>query len=297
MRIAALVMVFFALPASAAKPTTSLEAAFLAGQVAAMKGQGYSVKKKLLAPSSDGGKLAIYMFKDAAGQYDTLRVWHLKGKVARLIYREPSSSFRLELERIHDRGRLPALYHDGRPTLAFVSHGGGVKTLHLVRFSAHTPQVEETPLPEASLRDVEGNGTLQVVSRSLPLGRLYEIECGDFHTRAAQNAWKTVIYDFKDGRLVAASAHHARWFNAHLAQLEGDIASMDPRATKRYGEFLGASLAIYFDHAEKGTPRQGWGRFTELFRAGEGDPAGTSDCLNQVKIDLRGKLGIPDSWE
>lgn len=291
----AAVFLVLAAPAEAAKK--SAEATFLAGQVAQMKGEGYSVRRKLLAPASDGGKLAVYVFQDASGEYDKLKVWHIKGLVARLIYIAPGSSFRLELSPAHDKDRLPDLYGDGSRTLAYTASAIGAKMLHLIRFIGHKPEVEPTPLPEGRLEDLDGDGHPEVITSSLPLGILYSIDCGDFHTRAAQNAWHTVIYEWHEGKLRPASARYPAWFNAHIAKLEGDVASMDPRATKRYGDFMGAALAIYFDLAEKGAPRQGWNRFTELFRAGDGDPAGTSDCLSQVKIDVRRRLNIPDAWE
>lgn len=269
---------------------------FLDDQAAKMKAEGYALKRKLVGPSSDGGKLAAYVFTDRSGEFDKLIVWHLKNRSAGKIYIEPSSSFKIELERVHDKGRLPDLYRDGSRTLAYQTSGGGARSLHLVRFVANRAEVEQAPLPDGMLSDVDGDGSVEIVSRSLPLGRLYSIDCGDFHSRAGQNAWKTVVYSWEKGKLVDASARHSRWYNAHIAQLEGDIASMDPRANQRYGEFMGAALAIYFDHAQKGLPRQGWSRFSELFRAGDGDPAGTSDCIRQVKEDVRRRLGVPDGW-
>ncbi|MBI5201525.1 MAG: hypothetical protein HY925_08080 [Elusimicrobia bacterium] len=290
----ALLALLWAAPCSA--DVNSMHRRFLDDQAKKMKDEGYALKKKVVAPSSDGGKLAAYVFTDSTGQYDRLIVWHLKNKAAGKIYIEPSSSFRVELERVHDKGKFPDLYGDGSRTLAYRTYGGGSKALHLVRFVGNRPEPEQAPLPEGYVADIDGDGAIEVVTRSLPLGRLYSIDCGDFHSRAGQNAWKTVIYGFEKGKLVDASARYASFYNEHIAQLEGDISVMDPRANQRYGEFMGAALAIYFDHAQKGMPRQGWARFTELFRPGDGDPAGTSDCIRQAKEDVRRKLGLPDGW-
>lgn len=292
----ALAALLLAPAARAAGAKKGPEAAFLAGQEAQMKGGGYEVKRKLLAPSSDGGKLAAYVFKGAGGNHDRLKVWHLKGRVARLVYAPPSSTFRIELSRVHDKDRLPDLYGGGTRTLAYTTAALGSTMLQLVRFDGHKPEVERTPLPEGRLEDLDQDGRPEVITSSLPLGSNYSIDCGDFHTRAGQNAWRTVVYEWHEGALRPASARHASWFNAHIAQLEGELASMDPRASKQYGHFMGAALAIYFDHAEKGVPRQGWSRFNELFRAGDGDPAGTAACLDQVKLDLRRRLNIPDGY-
>ena len=269
---------------------------FLDDQAAKMKSEGYSLKKKVVAASSDGGKLAVYVFTDGSGDFDKLVVWHLKNKDAGKIYIEPSSSFKIELERIHDNGKFPDLYGDGSRTLAYRVVGGGSKSLRLVRFIGNRAEPEPAPMPEGTIADLDGDGKVEVVTRSLPLGRLYSIDCGDFHSRAGQNAWKSVVYSWEGGKLVDASTRYAAWYNEHIAQLEGDISGMDPRASQRYGEFMGAALAIYFDHAQKGLPRQGWSRFNELFRAGDGDPAGTSDCIRQVKEDVRRRLGVPDGW-
>lgn len=274
----------------------SMHKKFLEDRVAEMKAQGFTVKRSAVGASSDRGKLAAYVFSSKAVGEDKLIVWHLKGRSAGKIYIEPTSAVQIELERIHQKNRFPDLYADGSRSLAYRVTGGGSSALRVVRFVGNRAQPEPAPLHDGFVSDLDGDGSLEIVSRSLPLGRLYSIDCGDFHSRAGQNAWKTVVYGAQEGKLVDVSARHAAFYNDHIARLEGDLASMDPRATKRYGEFMGAALAIYFDHAQKGLPRQGWARFTELFRAGEGDPSGTADCINRVKEDVRNRLGVPAGW-
>ena len=80
-------------------------------------------------------------------------------------------------------------------------------------------------------------------------------------------------------------------------QLEGRLATLAPRATETTGEYLSTALSLYFDHAERGMPRQGWSRFTELYRPGPGDSAPVAQCIEQVRTELRRKLNIPDSWQ
>lgn len=281
---------------AAVKKRKSAEERFLEERVAEMTAEGFSVKAKLVAPSSDAGKLAVYVFQDAAKEFDRLKVWHLKGKVARQIYIEIDASFQIDLEPIHLKGKLPDLYGDGTRALAYRVRRPGGYNLKLVRFDGTQPQIEATPLPNAWLEDVDKDGKLEVVARSLPLGMNYTIECGGFHGMV-RTAYRTSILGWKDGRLAATTGKHVAWFNERIARLEGDIASLDPRSSQQHGRFVGAALSLYFDHAEKGVPQQGWHRFNELFRANEGDPPGTSDCIREVKADIRRRLALPDSWE
>lgn len=281
---------------AAQKKRKTAEDRFLEDRVNEMKAEGFNVKQKALGPSSDGGKLAAYVFRDDANKVDKLRVWHMKAKVARQVFIEIEAAFSLDLERVHDKGKFPDLYGDGTRTLAYRLKQADGSSLKLVRFEGAAPQVERTPLPNGWLEDVDGDGKLEIVSRSLPLGRNYTIECGGF-TGMVRTAYRTTIYSLQDGKLVNASSQHGAWFNDHIARLEGDLASMDPRASQQHGKFLDAALSLYFDHAEKGVPQQGWRRFNELFRPNDGDPPGTSECIRQVKADLRRRLRLPDAWE
>lgn len=295
--LGALALLNLAAGASAAqKKRKTAEERFLQERIAEMKAEGFAVKQKAVGPSSDGGKLAAYVFRDAVNKVDRLRVWHMKALVARQVFIEIEAAFSLDLERVHEKGRFPDLYGDGTRTLAYRLKQADGSTLKLVRFEGSTPQVERAPLPNGWLEDADGDGKLEVITRSLPLGRNYTIECGGF-TGMVRTAYRTAIYGLQDGKLVSVSSQHDSWFNDHIARLEGDLASMDPRASQQHGRFLGAALSLYFDHAEKGMPQQGWRRFNELFRPNDGDPPGTSDCIRQVKADLRRRLRLPDTWE
>ncbi|MCX5787099.1 MAG: hypothetical protein NTX64_01125 [Elusimicrobia bacterium] len=258
--------------------------------------QGWSVKRKLLVPAGGGSWYGVYVFEDPSGDHDRLRVWLGKGRAAQLCYLELSSSHRIALEHVHDGGKMPALYGDGKPTLAYSISALGTSSLRLVRFSAGKASPESTPLPEGRLQDLDGDGQPEVVTRSLPLGSLFDVECGGFHTMA-RFAYRSSIYAFKNGALEPASQRYAGWFDSHIADIEGRLAALDPRATQTTGEYLSAALSLYFDHAEKGMPRQGWSRFTELYRAGPSDSAPVAQCMEQVRTDLRRKLNIPDSWQ
>ena len=284
---------FAALPARAAKnPAADL----LAAEAAKFSAEGSTVKRKLVARAGANGWLGVYIFQDPSGRYDRLRVWYAKGGVARLCYMELSSSHRIDLDHVHDGGKLPALYGDGKPTLAYSMSALGTSALRLVRFDGGKAAVEAAPLPEGRLQDLDGDGAPEIVTRSLPLGSLFDVECGGFHTMA-RYAYRSTIYAFHEGRVEPASRLYPRWFDEHIADLEGRLASLDARATESTGEYLSAALSLYFDHAEKGVPRQGWSRFTELYRSGPGDSAAVAQCIEQVRTDLRRKLDIPDSWQ
>ena len=63
-----------------------------------------------------------------------------------MCYLEISSSHLITLEHVHDGGKLPALYGDGKPTLAYSIAALGNSSLRLVRFDAGKPLPEPTPL-------------------------------------------------------------------------------------------------------------------------------------------------------
>ncbi|MBI4425397.1 MAG: hypothetical protein HY554_16830 [Elusimicrobia bacterium] len=268
----------------------------LAAELEKAKAEGFSMKRKLVVPAPWGGRLATYVFSNDAEDFDRLRTWHVKGGKAALVYYEASSSQRIEPDAVHAQGRLPDLYGDGSRALAYTVSGAGRTQLRLVRFLRGGAVPERTPLPGGVLQDLDGDGRPEVLSRSTPLGRFLTIECGGFFSMA-QEAQRTTIYELRDGKLSPASLSHARWFDGHIAQLEGELAGLDPRNTRRYGDYLSAALSLYFDFAEKGLPRQGWSRFSELFRPSSGDPRPVADCIFQVRGDLRRRLNVPEQWE
>ncbi len=112
----------------------------------------------------------------------------------------------------------------------------------------------------------------------------------------AKSAFRTKVYSLRKGRLVADSRSFPELFEKSIAAHEEELARNDPRETGDYGSFLGSALSLYFDYAELGQGRRGWGRFRELFAPRRSDPRGVKRCLKEMESVLRERLEIPSDW-
>ena len=262
--------------------------------------QGYSVHHKASTRSGQAELVAVAYRERAAQGFGKLRVYELRGAKARLVHIEAASAAVIDLDPVHKNGSWPDLYGDGSRWLLYTTEfpAMGHKTLRILRLSAGTLKPVHEPLPFGRLQDLDKDGRPEFISRSLPLGTFFAVECEDFRSMA-QTAFQTSIWEWDGLALARASRKHAPFLEDNIARLEAELAANDPRKTERYGDFLGTALSIYFDHAEMGRGQEGWRRFAGIFRSRMKHlppVPRVRRCMEKLREDVRGRLEIPADW-
>lgn len=271
----------------------------LAKEKASLQAMGYSVERTLTG-SVGKTKLAALLFKDDGGSgLHRLRAYTLRDGKASLIYLEVSPTVRITLDDVHSTDTFPKLFGDDKPFFIYAKELPGLnqRVLVVMRYDGRAGKwkpVSGSPFPDGALQDIAGDGTLELVTRSLPLGNFFTIECRDFQTMT-RTAFRTRILRWSDGRFEAASKGFRSFYEDDLRRLKAALDANDPRKTNDYGMALGLGLSIYYDFAEIGEAREGWRRFSEVFTP-KGHLPPISTCIRKIRTDLRGSLGIPDDW-
>lgn len=251
-----------------------------------LEAQGYRVLDKAAAR----GWTAV-LVEDRSGR-TSLRVY--RGR--KLIHMDPGFGLRLELADIHADGTLPDLAGDGSRILAYVASFPRVGREELVILRISGATVERAgKLPFGGFEDVDGDGRLEVVSRSRPLGQWFIMDCESFHAMG-QSAFRTSVHAFIDGELRLVSNRHRSYFEERIRARAGQLSRRDPRRETDYSGYLGDALSLYFDHAEIGRGREGWRRFRALFPTRRTDPPAVRRCMRRMEDSLREKLGVPPDW-
>ena len=230
-----------------------------------------------------GGSQRLYVTLETAGQIKTLAM-------------DLGGAQTLTLDAVHSEGTITDLGRDGGRVIAY--HLGapatGQETLVVMRWASN--RLDKTArLPGGRFEDVDGDGKIEAVTRERPLGSLFTIACQSFHTMA-QAAWRSDVYQWRNGALVKASESYKPYFDRRIAEGRAKVAAIDARSTEDYGGFLGLTLSLYFDYAASGRSRQGWGEFKKLYPVRASDPGPVKKCLTQMEAELRDRLDIPNGW-
>jgi len=260
-----------------------------------MADQGFRLIDKAaakLGPSS----LVAHLYAKEGGRREYLKVYLSSPSKARLLFLEPGFSKRLALDPVHEGGEIPDLMKDGSRVLAYheALPAVGQETLVLLRYSGGR-LARLADLPYGRFAELDGKAPPELVSRSRPLGRFFQIECETFHSMA-RSAFRTSVHALREGRLVPASGEFPRLYEDDIRALESRLSSADPRKTQDYGDFLGAALSLYFDYEALGRGKEGWGRFRSLFEPHAGDSAIAKRCLGEMEAALKTRLNIPPDW-
>jgi hypothetical protein len=113
----------------------------------------------------------------------------------------------------------------------------------------------------------------------------------------AQEAQRSRIHAFKSGKLATVSQDYPAFYRSHMATLKTEMASNDYLRTRRYGDFLGSALSLYFDYEELGQKKEGWTNFRQTFQLPAYAPSNVTTCYNEINSTLRRKLQIPPDWD
>lgn len=248
---------------------------------AAVEKEGLSVVR-----SVKRGKLTALLLRAGDGS-DKLRVYAaLHGKAA-LVYLHPGVE-KLELLDAPKglAGSEPVFLYRaelgglGRPTLHVLSPRG-LRVRSIGRF------------PDARVEDLDGDGRPEIVSRVLPLGRFFAAECDTFYA-LADTAYRTDIHSWRKGGFADVSASFPDFYAARISRTERELGAFDRRG--RPADYLGASIALYYDYAARGERRLGWERLSELLEPPPFPVPGLAACARRIKEGLRRKLEIPADW-
>lgn len=289
---AALLLAAFALSAVEG-PAAAASRAYQA-ELARIALQGYRPSESAETAASQGTLRATVFRKDDGAQrlYVTLD----NGTAVKTLHMELGGAQGIELDRVHEGGKLPDLAGDSSRVIAYrlSAPALGQESLVVLRWAGG--KLDKTArLPGGRFEDVDGNGRLEVVTRERPLGPLFTISCSSFHTMA-QSAYRSDVYEWRQGRLDKASDRYKAFFDRRIADTKRQAAGIDARATDDYGGFLGLTLSVYFDYAASGRAREGWGEFRKLYPVRASDPGPVKKCLAQMESELKRRLNIPDGW-
>lgn len=260
-----------------------------------LAGQGYAVAEhaSVLVPE---GRLAVVVYRKSGGA-PRLGVTLVTDRGQRLLHMKIGSSFDISLASIHKKGSIPDLMGDLSRIVAYQTAMTGVsqETLHLLRY--HEGALEALPaLPFGRFEDIDQNGTLEIVSRERPLGQFFMIGC-ESYMRRAQDAFRTSIHAFRQGRLVRVSKSYPWYYENSRKQMLARLDAIDLRSGQADpGQYLAVALSIYYDYEEMGRAREGWKEFRRLNPARPADPPPVQRCMKEVELTLRKRLKIPSDW-
>jgi hypothetical protein len=262
-----------------------------------MAKQGYEAAEQAAERLTDGTRLvAVVYHRSDGGAGNRFNVYRVSGRNAKLAYLEINPTMRITLSSIHRDGGIPDLIGDGSRIVAYSATFPATEQQSLIVLrQAEGKLTRLGDYPFALFEDVDGDGKLELVARARPLGSLFAIECESFRSMA-QTAFQTRIYSWKGAGLARSSLHFPGYFENHIAELERELSSTDPRRTDDYGGYLGNALSLYFDYDEIGHRRRGWERFVSLFPVRSFDPPRVKSCMKQMEGTMRRALRIPDDW-
>jgi hypothetical protein len=245
-----------------------------------------------------GGRLVAIIYEKArgAGVSERLYVYFVTRKDFKTLHMYPGSSVDLALAAVHREGRIYDLAGDYSRIVAYrtIFPGLGQEKLRVFRYARGRLR-HLADFDQGRFENLDGDKTWEIVAQDRPLGKYFMINCKSFYTMA-DKAFRTRVYAWRDGRLVNASRHYGAYFKDRIEQTRSQVSSIDARSTKDYGRFLALTLRLYFDHAQLGKAREGWGEFQELYPVKRTDPKPVKRCLRQMETELRDRLNIPSDW-
>ncbi|HAM34389.1 MAG TPA: hypothetical protein DEB40_08910 [Elusimicrobia bacterium] len=241
-----------------------------------------------------GVPLAAVLFRNPAKNLNKLAVYAtLKGK-SYLVYTHPSFIDRLKFDPALPGQGFLDLFADGSRAIVYHATTPGLNTRTLYVLRCQGPRVRRVgSFPQGELRALRGAGRPVIVSQTLALGRYFSVGCENFYAMS-QNAYQTRIYEWRKGDFIDASTKFPDFFAEKIKGLEDRLALIPKE--KQPGEYLGGVVALYYDYAAQGRPRQGWNRLSSLLKPPPYAFPKLSACLSQVQADLRRKLDIPPDW-
>lgn len=286
--VAALLLSAAALGRASVAPPDPIDA-----QSAQWRARGFVVKESL-SRAVPGRRLAAVVYAATDGAGDRLETYVVLNGQAYLGYSHPARTERLEIV-VPPRGRgFDDWLGDGSRLLAYRSTvlALNASTLNLLLYKGFKFRLAAS-FPEGRF-EPDGRRAL-IVSRDLPLGRFLSVGCEDFGT-ISQTAFRTRLYAPVRGRFAEVTKDHPEFFASEIARKESALERLRRDLRKNAGEYLGLSLSVYYDYAARGEARTGWGRQSAFFRVPRRAPASVRSCLESMRRDLRGRLGIPAAW-
>ncbi|TPW21205.1 MAG: hypothetical protein FD126_917 [Elusimicrobia bacterium] len=275
-------------------PSAALAGALYKAELSRVAAQGYRPEASAEASVAGGVLRAAVFRKDTGAQrlYVTLET----ASAVKTLHMELGGAQAIALASPHAGGKLPELPQGAGRLVAFRLSAPALAQETLVVNRWVDGKFEKTArLTGGRFEDVDGDGTLEVVTRERPLGPLFTIACSSFHTMA-QAAYRSDVYAWKGGRLEKASDRHRAFYDRRIAETKRQAAAIDARSTDDYGGFLGLTLSVYFDYAASGRAREGWTEFRKLYPVRASDPGPVKKCLAQMESELKTRLNIPDTW-
>lgn len=241
-----------------------------------------------------GGRLVAVIYGKEGGE--RLYVYFVGRKNFKTLHMYPGGSVDLSLARVHRDGGIHDLAGDYSRIVAYrtIFPGIGQEKLRVFRYAAGKIR-HLADFDQGRFEDVDGDKAWEIVTQDRPLGKYFMINCKSFYTMA-DKAFRTRIYAWRDKRLVNASRQYASYYNARIAEVRGQVGAIDARSTQDYGGFLALTLQLYFDYAQIGQAREGWGEFRTLYPVKATDPKPVKRCLEQMETELRDRLNIPKDW-
>ncbi len=245
-----------------------------------------------------GGKLVTVIFKKGGGSRSSERLYvYLVGKKDfRTLHMYPGSSMDLSLAEVHREGRIFDLAGDNSRIFAYhtIFPGIGQEKLRVYRY-ARGKLRHLADFDGGRFQNIDGDKSWEIVAQDRPLGKYFMMNCKSFHTMA-QEAFRTRVYGWRDKRLVNVSREYSDYFNSRIEEVRNEVGGIDARSTKNYGRFLSLTLRLYFDHAQIGKAKQGWGEFRSLYPVKRSDPKPVKQCLKNMETEIRDRLNIPADW-
>jgi len=245
-----------------------------------------------------GGRLVAIIYSKEGGTRvsERLYVYFVGRKGFNTLHMYPGSSVDLSLAAAHGDGTIPDLAGDYSRILAYrtIFPGIGQEKLRVFRYAGGKIR-HLADFDQGRFEDVDGDKTWEIVTQDRPLGKYFMINCKSFYTMA-DKAFRTSVYAWRDKRLVNASRQYEGYFKTRIEDVRGQVSGIDARSTKDYGRFLALTLQLYFDSAQIGKAREGWGEFRTLYPVKATDPKPVKRCLEQMETELRDRLNIPKDW-
>lgn len=259
-----------------------------------LKRKGYEVGRVVGARI---GRETLTLALIHQGKRIDLRVYRVTDRKAKLLYMEPGFGKTIHLSSLHDEGEIPRRPGDGARIIAYSTVRKNIDQETLIVLTYVKGKLSRAgSFASGRFKDLDGDGELEIVTRSRPLGLLFNVSCEEVFHSLAQNAFRTRIFGWRGGNLVPISKRYPSFFRDKIASIERRLAGVDVRTTDRYGDYLGDSLSLYFLHEEIGEKRTGWNKFKKLFPLKRSDPPSVRRCFKKLRAELREKLSIPEDW-
>lgn len=262
--------------------------------LAQMEARGYEATAKISETIGGVPYMAVLFrsSRDAGGNVNIYAT--LNGKQV-MIYTHPSASEAPSLEEGLTQKRFPDFFKDGSRALVYrmVNKELGQSTLYVLRWQKGRFK-RAGAFPEGRVRDLDGNGRFEILTRSAPLGRLMTVSCPRFETTVTA-AVKTDVQVWEEGGFVSAAERFPAVFERRIAEDGAALAALEPRKSERAGDYVSLAITLYYDYAAAGKGRQGWELLSRNLDPGSALP-GAAACLEKIRSDLRARLSIPDDW-